>query len=117
MVQKEAVSELKALQVDGSPLYSMLHMTVTRLCNKLGCLQAITTTQNFCWGIIASCCENIPITDKQIDWVHTYECVIMCLGKIYNSYFKGKELPKKSLFSTDVFPQEITHNPSDHIRK
>jgi len=120
VVQREAVPEVKALQdtfLSSSPFYSVLHKAVTTLCDNVGWVKAITKTQNFCWGIIAFCCEKIPINDKQIDWVHTYKCVITCLGKVYNSYMKGKELPRKCLFSADEIPQEIAHNPSDHIRK
>ena len=121
MVQREAVPEVKALQDDkflsSSPFYSVLHKTITALCDSVGWVQPITKTQNFCWGVIASCCEKIPITDKEIHWVGAYECVITCLGKICNLYFKEKELPKKCLLSAVEFPQEITHNPSDHIRK
>lgn len=116
------IPDLKALQDNefgsNSPLYSVLDEIVTTLCSDLGWLRVPTTKQNFRWGIIASCCEKIPITKKKIDWVHTYECVMTCLGKIYNSYFKGKELPEeKCLLSADEFPEEITQSPSDHIRK
>lgn len=121
VVQREVVPEIKALQGEktiSSPMYSVLHVTVTTLCKDLSWLQALTTKQRFCWGIIASCCGKIPVAKEQFDWVHQYKFLITHLGYIYNSYCAGKKLPEeKCLLSTESFPQEIAHSPSEDIRK
>ena len=89
---------------------------VTSLSQDLSWLQTLTTRQSFYWGIIATCCEKIPITEKHFDWVYLYESAIRNLGLIYNSYCKEKELrPDKCLLSTDGFPQLSAH--SKHIIK
>ena len=122
VVQREVVPEFKALQgnmfVTSSPLYSVLHMTVGTLAQDLSWLQALTMKQDFYWGIIASCCEKILVTEEKLEWVDSYESVIACLGGIYISYCEKKKLPKDNcLLCAEVYPQEIAQNPSGHIRK
>ena len=122
VVQREVVPEFKDLQgeksISSRPLDSMLHETVAKLCNDLSWMQALTTKQQFCWGIIASCCGKIPINKEHFGWVHLYGSVVRRLGCIYNSYCKGNKLPEdKCLLSADGFPKEIAHSPSESIRK
>lgn len=120
VVQRGVIPDIKALQgeefVSSSSLYSMLHLTVTILCKDLSWLQALSMKQQFCWGIIASCCAKIPISEKHLEWVLLYESVITCLSRIYNLYCTWKELPKdKCLLSADEYPQETVH--SEDIKK
>ena len=122
VVQREVIPDFKALQVQefvsGSLLYSALSEVVNTLCKSPTCLQAPTTRQNFCWGIIASCCEKIHIVSEDFEWVDLYKSAITCLGKIYVSYCKQKNLPEdKRLLPAEGYSQEITHNPSEHIKK
>ena len=122
IVQREVIPEFKALQgntfVTGSPLYSVLHETVVTLAQNLSWLQALTMKQDFYWGIIASCCEKIPITEEEFEWVDSYESAIACLGGVYRSYCEKKKFPRdKCLLCTEDFPQEITLSPSEHIKK
>ena len=121
VVQREVVPEIKALQGEktiSSPMYGVLHVTVTTLCKDLSWLQALTTKQRFCWGIIASCCGKIPVAKEQFDWIHSYKFLITHLGYIYTSYCAGKKLPEqKCLLSAESFPQEIAHSPSEDIKK
>ena len=96
----------------------MLNEIVITLCMDLQWLQSLTTRQIFYWGIIASCCEKIPIAKEQFACVQLYGSAISCVGKIYNLYCQWKELPEdKCLLSGDGFPQEITLIPSYNIRK
>ena len=122
MVQKEIIPELKALQgaesVSSNALRPVLQGTVSTLCRDLSWLQALTTKQRFCWGIVASCCGKIPTTAEHFDWVHTYSFLINQLGHLYNSYCIGKKLPQdECLLSAGALPQEVTHSPSEDIRK
>ena len=120
VVQREVVPEREVLQKEkltASPLCNVLHEIVITLYKDLSWLQSLTTKQNFYWGIIASCCEKIPIAKQQFEWVQLYEYVISCVGMIYNMYCKCEQLEEgKCLLSADGFPQEITLLPSD-IRK
>ena len=92
VVQREVIPDFKALQVQkfvsSSSLCSALWEVVNTLCKDLTCFQASTSKQNFCWGIITSCCEKIPICNEHFEWVYLYKSVITCLGKIYISYCK-----------------------------
>ena len=113
VVQEQVIPDFKPLQrekfISSSPLYSMLQKLVTMLSQDLSWLRGLNTKQNFCWGIVASCCEKILITEKHIEWVYLYTPAIVCLESIYNSYFKGRELPvNKSL---------LKHSPSDNVEK
>ena len=93
-------------------------MTVTTLCKDLSWLKALTPKQQFCWGIIASCCGKIPVTKEQFDWVYSYKYLITHLGYIYNSYCAGKMLSEeKSLLSAEGFSNEIAYSPSEDIRR
>ena len=121
VVQMEVIPESNVLQEEKlttCPLYIMLREIVITLCVDLNWLQSLTTKQIFYWGIIASCCEKIPIAKEQFEWVQLYEYVISCVGKIYNLCCKDKELQEdKCLLSADGFPQKIALLPSDDIRK
>lgn len=116
----EMVPERKVLQEENfttSPLYTVLWEIVTMLGRDISWLQSLTTKQNFCWGIIASCYEKIPITNEQFEWVQLYESVITCVGGIYYSCYNYKQLQeKKCLLFADGFPRDHTI-PSDIIRK
>lgn len=122
VVQREVIPDFKALQVEkfasNSSLCSALWEVVNTLCKDPTCFQASTSKQNFCWGIITSCCEKIPICNEHFEWVYLYKSVITCLGKIYISYCKRKNLPgDKRLLPAEGYPQEVVHNPPEHIKK
>lgn len=122
VVQKEVIPELKDLQgaesVSNATLHSVLREMVSTLWKDLSWLQALTTKQQFYWGIVASCCGKIPITAKQLDWVHTYGFFIKQLGYMYTAYCREKKLtPKQCFLSADALPQEIVDSPSEDIRK
>ena len=113
------IPEVKALQgqksVPSDKLYFVLQQIVTMLSQDLSWMQALTTKQSFCWGIVASCCVKIPVAVEQL---HLYECVITCLGRIYNSYCNGKNFPEaKCMVSAEELSQEITSTLSENIRK
>lgn len=122
VVQREVVPEFKALQgqksMSSGPLDSVLNETVTALSSDLTWMQALTTKQQLHWGIVASCCGKILITKDHLDWVHLYESATECLGSIYNSYCKRKNLQgDKCLLSADELPKEIAQSPSESVKK
>ena len=120
MVQKEVVPEFKDLRGEkaiSSPSYDALHVTVDTLCKDLTWLQTLTTKQQFCWCIVASCCGEIPVSEEQFDWIHLYRVLITHLGSIYNSYCAQKKLKEEKCLLSAEFPQEIAHSPSEDIRK
>lgn len=116
MVLKEVVQEIMEDQFNSSHSpYSVLKGIVATLCRDLSWLRAPTLKQNFHWGIVASCCEKIPITTKNLKWVHLCDS-ITSLGSIYNCYCKEKKLPEeKCLLSAEKLPQDIVH--SENIKK
>ena len=112
VVEKEVVPDFQTLQEESiytSPMYSALHLIVTTLCTDFTWLQAPSIKQKFCWSIVTSCCDKIPITKEHFIWAYLYNTAITCLAGIYcNS--KGK--PKFA----EGCSQDIAHGSSD-IRK
>ena len=113
------IQDVKDLQRENFTSSSLLHRVLNKIVTMLSWdyswLQSLSLKQEFCWHIIASCCEKIPIANKDLEWVHSYELVITCLGHLYSSYCERKGLLKDMcLLSADGFPQEIVCN---HIEK
>ena len=115
MVVEKVISDLPTPQegsVSSSPMYSVLELTVTTLCKDPSWLQSLSMKQQFCWGIVTSCCGKIPITKEHFMWAYLYNSAITCLAGIYNSCCeqKGKTV------SAEGYSQDIAHSSSD-IRK
>lgn len=115
VVEKEVVPGFQTLQegsVSSSPMYSVLQLIVTTLCKDFTWLQAPSIKQQFCWGIVTSCCDKISITEEHFMWAYQYNSAITCLAGIYDLYCKWKGKPK----SAEGCSQDIAHSSSD-IRK
>ena len=115
VVQKEVVPDFRAPQEESlhtSPMYSVLQLIVTTLCIDFSWLQALSVKQHFCWGIVTSCCDKIPITNEHFTWAYLYNSAITCLADIYNSYCNWKHL-----LPAEEYSQDIARSPSDNIRK
>ena len=116
VIEKEVVSDFQTPQEESfssSPVYSVLKLMVTTLCKDFTQLQAPSTKQQFCWGIITSCCGKIPITKEHFMWAYLYNSAIKCLAGIHNSYCKLEE----KTIAAEGYSQVITHSSSDNIRK
>ena len=112
VVEKEVVPDFQILQeksIYSSSMHSALHLIVTTLCMDFTWLQPPSIKQQFCWGIVTSCCGKIPITKGHFMWAYLYNSAITCLAGIYNS--KGK--PKFA----EGYSQDIAHISSHNIRK
>ena len=94
-------------------MYSVLQLIVTTLCKDFSWLQALSIKQQFCWSIVTSCCGKILITKEHF---YLYNSAITCLAGVCNSYCKWKGKIRHP-FSTEGYPQDIAHGPSDNIRK
>ena len=117
MVVEKVISDLPTPQeesVSSSPMYFVLHLIVTTLCEDPSWLQALSMKQQFCWGIITSCCGKIPISKEHFMWAYLYNSAITCLAGIYNFYCKWKGKTNYPL-SAEGYSQDITH--SSDIRK
>ena len=114
MVVEKVISDLPTPQegsVSSSPMYSVLQLIVTTLCKDPSWLQAPSIKQQFCWGIVTSCCGKIPITKEHFMWAYLYNSAITCVADIYNSCKKTKcPLPAEGC------SQDIAYS-SSHIRK
>lgn len=95
----------------------MLHFAVTTLRKDLTWLQALTTRQRFCWGIVANCCSKIPISDDQFEWVDSYSYVISQLGQIFFTYCSSKQLPEDERVLSTKPPQDVLHSPCEDIKR
>ena len=115
VVEEEVVPDFQTPQegsISSSPMYSVLQLIVTTLCKDTSWLQAPSMKQQFCWGIVTSCCGKIPITKEHFMWAYLYNSAITCLAGIYNSHCKWKG----KMLSAEGYSQDIAHSSSD-IRK
>lgn len=119
---QEVVPEFRALQgsqeTDLNPdLLSVAQLTINTLIKDLSWLQALTTKQRFCWGIVGSLCAKIPISSDQFEWVLSYSYLITQLGFIYNAYCTGMRLAENERMLTEHLPVGIQNGPSEDIRR
>ena len=54
---------------------------------RLGRLTSISTKQEFCWGVLATCCSKIIISKDNLYWVEDYSALIrdVDLGLIFKT--------------------------------
>ena len=118
---QEVVPEIKALQgskaVVDNNLLVVLNIVVDTLCQDLSWLQALTTRQRFCWGIVACCCSKIPISSDHFEWTHTFSYIISQLGHIFHAYCSSKDLPEDERVLSSKPLQDILHSPSEDIKR
>ena len=118
---QEVVPEIKALQgskaVADNNLHPVLHFAVNTLRKDLTWLQALTTRQRFCWGIVANCCSKIPISSDQFDWADSYSYVISQLGQIFYSYCSSKQLPEDERVLSNKPPEDVHLSPGEDIKR
>ena len=121
VLQREVIPEFKVLKdIDSDAAENfrfVLQEAVGHLCKDLDWLQALTTKQKFCWGIVAACCSKIFVSIENFEWVHSYDKVMVKLGRIYFTYCNGKKLADEKKIITAGLPSDIQHNPSPDVKK
>ncbi len=80
-------------------------------------LQEMTSRLGFCWGIVASCCSRIPVSDN-FEWIRNYYYLICELSRIYGTYCGKNGLEESGcVLKEGAFPPDIVQCPSDEVKE
>ena len=98
-------------------MHFIIKECVTTICQEIGCLKNPSSRLNFCWGIVASCCKKIPISDN-FEWATSYYSVISQFGRIFGIYCTTAGLEEREgILREDHFPSDVADCPSENVRK
>lgn len=66
---------------------ALLSNSISLLNQDLGWLTSVSTKQEFCWGVLATCCSKIIISSGNINWIDEYSALIkdVDLGLIFKT--------------------------------
>ncbi len=79
-------------------------------------LLEMTSRLHFCWGIVASCCSRIPISDN-FEWIRSYYFLIQELSRIYAIYCGRNGLEESGcVLKEGAFPPDIVQCPFDEVK-
>ena len=109
----------KSLALNGpltQSLRFLLHECVTAICADMSSFQDLSSRLTFCWGVVASCCEKMPISDN-FAWISSYYAIIAQLGRIYGVYCSSRNLEENSLVlvGSDL-PTDIVESNCDDVK-
>ena len=95
----------------------ILQRAVDTICKDLSWISALTTKQNFCWGLVAACCSKIKIGQESLNWVDTYYKVLNLVGCIFLNYCNKQGLKESSACLMDWLSNENITPHSEHIQR
>jgi hypothetical protein len=79
---------------------------------NLDWLRTRSVKRRFFWGIFATYCCKIAITDENLDWTqHYFISKDLNLGLVFKEYCKFKRLPSDECIITDKLPGEVQDYP------
>ena len=94
----------------------MLRDTIRTLKVDLSWLTSpLSPRQNFCWGILATCCSRIIPSKDNFKWAQNYFTVISELSQVFITYCS--KLFNNQRIIADQFPHKISSHSSDDLRK
>lgn len=110
----------ESLAVSGTlsdPMKYILEKCVTVICRGIGSLNDLSSRLSFCWGVVASCCEKMPISDN-FDWINSYLPVVSQLSRIYGTYCNSKGIEEdQCILKKENLPADITECPFQDVKK
>lgn len=83
-IQGELIPELNTRQIDPN-FMKLLKGINNYLCNDSSWTTVLSAKQQFCWGVLATCCSKIPLSEDSFEWVIGGFSKLN-LGKVYQSY-------------------------------
>jgi hypothetical protein len=118
VLQEELIPEssvLKDAVMTQPSIRLLIDHCVTMICQRIGSLREIKSRTHFCWGLLASCCRRIPISDT-FEWVHLFTFIIDQLGRVYGMYceFHGLSEEGISLVGGDL-PSDVVESPCEEV--
>ena len=95
----------------------IVNESVTVICKGIDSLKDLSSRLNFCWGIVASCCKKIPISDD-FEWARSYYSIISQFGRIFGVYCSMAGLEdREAILREDHFPSDVVDCPSENVKK
>lgn len=110
-------SVLKDELMGGNSIKFLIDHCVTTICKRIGSFVDISSRSSFCWGVVASCCSRIPISDT-FEWVHLFPFVIDQLGRVYGMYCEFHNLNEKGFVLVDnKLPDDIKESSCEEVKQ
>ena len=95
----------------------LIDHSVTTICNGIGSLNDISSRTSFCWGVLASCCSRIPVSDT-FEWVRLFTYAIDQLGRVYGMYCELHQLSENGIaLFEDSLPSDVAETPCDEVKQ
>lgn len=90
----ELVPELRGKRMDKN-FITLLSDSISLLNQNLGWLTSVSTKQEFCWGVLVTCCSKIIISNDNFNWVDDYSTIIkgVDLGLIFRACEEKTKVP------------------------
>ncbi len=99
------------------PLRNLLDKCVKAICNNLDSLSDLSSRLEFCWGVVGSCCDKMPVTES-LEWAKAYYHIIDQLGKIYSVFTQAQAQEEtKSVLNDETMPRDISQSTSEGVKK
>ena len=93
----------------------LLKHCVDSICKGLDSLHDLSSRLTFCWGIVSSCCQKMPLTEN-LDWISIYYSVIDQLGRIYSVYQSTQDAgDTRSVLTEDSLSSDVTECPTEGV--
>ena len=96
----------------------LLTESIKLLKSNLGWLTSLSNKQRICWGILASTCSRINISDK-MDWIHHYCSIFPSepkLGMVFSSFCAKKRLSKDQCIVKKNFLEGLQFSTQDILK-
>ena len=94
----------------------LIDHSVTTICQRIGSLQEMNSSTQFCWGLLASCCSRIPVSDT-FEWVHLFTFIIDQLGRVYGMYCELHGFSEEGITLVDgSLPEDVVESPCEEVR-
>lgn len=99
-----------------SSIRFLIDNCVTTICKEIGCLQEVSSRLSFCWGVLASCCSRIPISDT-FEWLNLFTFVVDQLGRVYGMYCQHHSLgEEESVLNENKLPDDVAESQCEEVR-
>jgi len=94
----------------------LLTQCVNTICSGLDSLHDLSSRLTFCWGVVASCCQKMPLTEN-MDWIQVYYSVIDQLGRIYSVYQSNQKEngDKQSVLTESSMSSDVTESSAEGV--
>lgn len=115
VLSHEVVPEFSYSHVDSANFTNLLKLSVEVLSRNSLWLTDFNPKQRFSWGVLATCCSKITVSES-LDCVVHYSSVMYDLGHVFHAYSKAK-LRGKEPYIYNNLPNEIMNHESMDLRK